>query len=58
MADPQVHVALLGLGYGAQAAHQEQAVNRQRGIATIGFVGERARQALGFAEQRIVWLEA
>ena len=58
MADPQVHVALLGLGHGAQAAHQEQAVNRQRGIATVGFVGERAGQALGFAEQRVVRLEA
>ena len=49
---------LLGLGYGAQAAHQEQAVNRQRGIATVGLIGERASQALGFAEQRVVWLEA
>ena len=28
VADPQVHIALIGLGQGAEAAHQEQAVNR------------------------------
>ena len=48
MADPHVHVALVGLGEGAKAAHQENAVNRLRRIHPAWFVGERPCQALRF----------
>ncbi|MNH17590.1 hypothetical protein D3C79_772710 [compost metagenome] len=51
MADPDVHVALLGLGQGAQAAHQEQAVDRLGRVAAARLVGERTGQALGFGQQ-------
>ena len=57
VADPHVHVALVGLGQGAEAAHQKQAVNRPRRIAVAGFVGERAGQALSFGEGLGVGLE-
>ena len=50
MADPHVHVALVGLGEGAKAAHQEDAVNRLRWIHPAWFVGERSRQALRFSK--------
>ncbi|MNL15926.1 hypothetical protein D3C87_1369430 [compost metagenome] len=51
MTDPYVHVALIGLGQGAEAAHQEQAVNRSRRIAAVTrFIGKRTGQALGFGE--------
>ena len=49
--DPHVHVALIGLGQGAEAAHQEQAVNRSGRIAAVArLIGKRAGQALGFGE--------
>jgi len=47
---PHVHVALVGLGQGTQAAHQEQAEDRSRRVAMAWLVGERAGQALGFGE--------
>ncbi|MNF61012.1 hypothetical protein D3C84_426410 [compost metagenome] len=50
MADPDVHVALLGLGDGAQAAHQEQAVDRLWLRAAARLVGEGAGQALGLGQ--------
>jgi hypothetical protein len=50
VADPHVHIALIGLGQGAEAAHQEQAVDRPRRVAVAWFVGERAGQALGFGQ--------
>ncbi|MCY1537799.1 hypothetical protein D9M68_733090 [compost metagenome] len=58
MTHPEVHVALFGLRHGAQAAHQEQPVNRQWWITPASLVGEGARQALGFGEQFIVGFEA
>ncbi len=62
VADPDVHVALLGLRDGAQAAHQEQAVDRLlrlagERVAGALAVGERARQALRFGENLVVRLE-
>ncbi|MNM96177.1 hypothetical protein D3C81_1086450 [compost metagenome] len=56
MAYPQVHVAVLGLGQRAQAAHQEQAVDRAWRIAMAGLVGERAGQPLGLDHQLGAWL--
>ena len=50
MADPDVHVALVGLGQGAQAAHQEQSMDRSRRVAVAGLVGKGASQALGFGQ--------
>ncbi|MDT4823812.1 hypothetical protein FQZ97_570510 [compost metagenome] len=57
MADPDVHVALLGLGDGAQATHQEQAVDRLRLRAAARLVGEGAGQALGLGQQFLVRFE-
>ncbi|MNZ56682.1 hypothetical protein D3C78_746340 [compost metagenome] len=58
MAYPQVHVAVLGLGQRAQAAHQEQAMDRPRRVAMAGLVGERAGKALGLDYQVGAWLVA
>ncbi|MCY1403686.1 hypothetical protein D9M71_188750 [compost metagenome] len=58
VADPEVEVAVFGLGHAAQAAHQEQAVDRQRRIAAAQLVAERAGQALGLGEQFVVRHEA
>ncbi|MCY1353110.1 hypothetical protein D9M69_394410 [compost metagenome] len=61
VADPQVHVADLGLRHGAQAAHQEQAVDRSLRLAAeaaLRLVDERAGQPLRFGEQSLVRLEA
>ncbi|MND95465.1 hypothetical protein D3C80_877210 [compost metagenome] len=58
MAHPQVHVAVLGLRQRAQAAHQEQAVDRAWRVAMAGLVGERAGQALGLDHQLGTWLVA
>ncbi|MNJ41686.1 hypothetical protein D3C77_366170 [compost metagenome] len=55
--DPDVHIALLGLGQGAQAAHQVQPVNRLGRVAAAGLVRERAGQALGFGQQWGIRLE-
>ena len=49
--DPDIHVALLGLGQRAEAAHQEQAVDRLRRIAVARLVGERTGQSLRFAQR-------
>ncbi|MCY1421327.1 hypothetical protein D9M71_369780 [compost metagenome] len=58
MADPHIHVALVGLGQGAEAAHQEQSVNRPRRVAAVArLVGKRAGQALGFSEDIGIRLE-
>ncbi len=54
MADPEVHVALIGLGQGTQAAHQEQPVDRTWQAGRANLVGKRASQALGFGQGRIV----
>jgi hypothetical protein len=51
-------MSLLGLGQRAQAAHQEQAVNRAWRVAMRGLVGERAGQALGLRHQLGTWLIA
>ncbi|MCY1444882.1 hypothetical protein D9M71_613720 [compost metagenome] len=56
MAHPQVHVAVLGLRQRAQAAHQEQAVDRAWRVAMLGLVSERAGQALGIGHQLGAWL--
>ncbi|MOA15982.1 hypothetical protein D3C78_1361710 [compost metagenome] len=51
MADPHVHVALVGLGQGAEAAHQEQAKDRPWRVAAVpGLVGKRTGQPLGFGK--------
>ncbi|MNT67377.1 hypothetical protein D3C72_2055120 [compost metagenome] len=58
VADPDVHVALIGLRQGAKAAHQEQAMNRSRRITAMAWlVGKRAGQALGFGQEMGVRLE-
>src|SRR5690606_29947308 len=51
VADPQVHVALLGLRHGTQAAHQEQAMQWRLALAARRLVDEGAGQALCFGEQ-------
>ena len=56
MANPHIHVALIGLGQGSQAAHQEQAVDRQLCRRRARLVGKRAGQALGFGQGRAVRL--
>jgi len=57
MADPQVHVALFGLGQRAQAAHQEHAMDWARCLTLAGLVGERACQPLRFGDQVVGRLE-
>ena len=50
VAHPHVHIALIGLGQRAQAAHQEQTVDRRRRVAVARFIGKRAGQALGIGQ--------
>ncbi|MNJ70359.1 hypothetical protein D3C77_668090 [compost metagenome] len=50
MADPDIHIALLGLCQRPQAAHQVEAMNRLWRVAATCFVGERAGQALGLGQ--------
>ena len=50
VADPHVHITLVGLGQCAKAAHQEQTVDRGGRVAVAWLVGKRAGQALGFGQ--------
>lgn len=58
MADPDVQIAALVLRDRAQAAHREQRQDRLWRAVAQRLVGERARQALGLAEQLAVRFEA
>ena len=58
VAQPQVHIALFGLRNGAQAAHQEQAMQRRGALAATRFVDEGAGQSLDFGEAGIIRLKA
>ncbi|MNP53549.1 hypothetical protein D3C76_1480350 [compost metagenome] len=58
VADPQVHITLLGLGQGAEAAHQEQAVDGAVGVTQARLVAERTGQPLAFGNQIGRGLEA
>ena len=57
VAQPQVHVALFGLCHGAQAAHQEQPMQRRGALAAARFVDEGAGQALHFGQAVVIRLE-
>ncbi|MNO87196.1 hypothetical protein D3C76_786150 [compost metagenome] len=58
VADPHVHIALLSLGQGTEAAHQEQAMNRSGWIAAVArLIGKGTGQALGFGEDAGIRLE-
>ena len=58
VADPEIHVTLLGLGDCTQAAHQKQAMNRLGLGAALRFVDEGTGESLRFGEQVIVRLKA
>ncbi|MCY1215219.1 hypothetical protein D9M72_270610 [compost metagenome] len=57
VADPDIHVALFGLCDGAQAAHQEQAVDGRRLRTAPRLVGEGTGQSLDFGQQLVIGLE-
>ncbi len=59
VADPHVHIALIRLRQRAEAAHQEQTVDRSRRITAVAWlVGKRSGQALSLGERIGVGLEA